>query len=452
MNVASVSPEQIISFALAEGRGCASILDSCGTGQPGRNRLIAGIHPLSRTEIRGPLEQVLSAFDEGLSNPETAAIFTISYDFGRKLNKTGGEEPDPTEPDIYVATFDTLLIHDYDSGETSISGSALSQELLDRLQQSAAEPSAPPLEASVLTVSSNFTREAYISAVERIKERIRAGETYQTNLTQQLTVETDASAADVFLRLRQEHPAPFAAFLDRGLTRVVSASPEQFVVAECVNESGSITAAPIKGTRRRGLTLAEDARLRDELLNSEKDRAENIMIVDLLRNDLGRISKHGSVRVKELCRLDEHPTLFHLVSEVEGELHDDARFSDVISAVFPCGSITGAPKIRTMEIIEQIEPDPRGLSMGAIGCWLPAGFSPVPYFAMSVAIRTMVEKDGKFVFNVGGGVTIDSDPAAEYEESLLKAKALLRSLCAGESASIPTAVQHAGNSGPWTAQ
>ncbi|HEV8592993.1 MAG TPA: aminodeoxychorismate synthase component I, partial [Pyrinomonadaceae bacterium] len=254
---------------------------------------------------------------------------------------------------------------------------------------------------------------------------IRSGETYQTNLTQQITVQTSLSPAEIFLRLRRDHPAPFAAFLRRNDSTVVSASPERFLKIA----NGIISASPIKGTRARGNTPAADEALRNELLTSEKDRAENTMIVDLLRNDLGRVCEFGSVEVEKLCDLEEHPTLFHLVSTITGKLRDGVSFSDILKATFPCGSITGAPKIRTMKIIDELEPDNRGLSMGAIGIYVPPQFGIFDaLFNMSVAIRTMTIRDGEAVFNVGGGITIESDPESEYDESLLKAKALLNAL------------------------
>lgn len=152
------------------------------------------------------------------------------------------------------------------------------------------------------------------------------------------------------------------------------------------------------------------------------------MIVDLLRNDLGRVSEYGSVRVESLCELEEHPTFFHLVSTVSGELPIDASFSDILKAVFPCGSITGAPKISTMKVIDELEPTRRGLSMGAIGYHIPPGFGIPECTDLSVAIRTMVVREGKATFNVGGGIVIDSDPESEYEETLTKAKALFSAL------------------------
>jgi anthranilate/para-aminobenzoate synthase component I len=171
------------------------------------------------------------------------------------------------------------------------------------------------------------------------------------------------------------------------------------------------------------MTDEDDRRLRDELFNSEKDRAENVMIVDLLRNDLGRICKFGSVEVPELFTVQEHPTLFHLVSKVRGKLRADVRPSDLLRATFPCGSITGAPKIRAMEVINEVEETERGISMGAIGY-----FSFDGRIDLNVAIRTMSVRRGVARFNTGGGIVADSDPSAEYEESMTKAKALLRAV------------------------
>ncbi len=236
--------------------------------------------------------------------------------------------------------------------------------------------------------------------------------------------------------MRKYHPAPFAAFIKRDNDYVVSISPERFVkVSNSKSQASSriIETSPIKGTRPRGKTPEEDLGLKNELLNAEKDRAENTMIVDLLRNDLGRICEFGTVKVEKLCDLETHPTLFHLVSTVRGELRENINFSDILRAVFPCGSITGAPKIRTMRIIDELETAPRGLSMGAIGYSVQnSKFKVQNSIDLSVAIRTMVIRNREATFNVGGGVVIDSVPNNEYEETLVKAKALLRALNAEE--------------------
>lgn len=400
------------------------ILDSCGVGHLGSHLMIAGVEPVHRFEFSGERKDCLERIERELKG-DRAVFFTLSYDLGRKLQGVTGSF-DPVEPDIYLAEFDALVVHDYDSRETFLTGNDHRFAYIEQLiRENRFVPRRFPEEPEI---KSGFSRGGYIAAIEAIREFIRNGYTYQTNLTQKLSVrfETDISPASVFHRLRLDHPAPFAAFIQRQNSTVVSASPERFFrVAD-----DRITTSPIKGTRPRGRNEPEDAFLREELLQSDKDRAENTMIVDLLRNDLGRVCEFGSVKVEKLCDIEEHPTIFHLVSTISGHLRRDVSISDILVSLFPCGSITGAPKISTMKIIDQIEPSPRGLSMGAIGYRIPeAGFKGLtPCIDTSVAIRTMVIHGDRAEFNVGGGIVIDSEPSAEYEESLLKAKALLNAL------------------------
>lgn len=428
-----------------------AILDSSGVGHLGSHLLIAGVEPVERLEMASDDPgKTLTRLDDKLAG-DKAAIFTISYDFGKKLlgiKSRKKESASFPEADIYLALFDALVLHDYDSGETKFVGNSDKfDSITSRLAQprektrvltsvdrsSSARSSTLTLPPETLT--SNFTKAEYLSAIERIKEHIRDGETYQTNLTQQLSARLPDGLTPeiIFSRLRRDHPAPFSAYIKRADSTVVSASPERFfcVRSPHVDQNGHFTiqTSPIKGTTRRGSTADEDARLRDELLTSSKDRAENTMIVDLLRNDLGRVCEFGSVRVDKLCDLEEHPTLFHLVSTISGGLSDDLKFTDILKAVFPCGSITGAPKISTMNIIDEIETADRGLSMGAIGYYVPATWGAgLAAYDLSVAIRTMVIRDDLASFNVGGGITIDSDPETEYDETMLKARALLNSL------------------------
>jgi para-aminobenzoate synthetase component 1 len=411
-------------------------LDSCGVGHLGSHLLIAGVRPVEILELtNADPEDTLRILDEKLSH-NYAAIFTLSYDFGTKLSPPSGKMRVPSleEPDVCLALFDSLIVHDYDSSRTSIVGERQKSSVVAGLIQShSADPNGfgeRPLQDSAAI--SNFAKEDYIEAVRKIQEAIRDGDTYQTNLTQQLSCALLAKSTpqSIYWRLRRDHPAPFSAFLKRSGSTVISASPERFFRTTA---DRAIESSPIKGTRRRGASVEEDELLRAELLSSAKDRAENTMIVDLVRNDLGRVCEFGSVTVEKLCDLEEHPTLFHLVSTVRGRLRDGISFAEIIRAVFPCGSITGAPKIRTMRIIEEIENSNRGLSMGAIGVYLPEGwnFADVAVdsvFDLSVAIRTMVIRDGVATFNVGGGVVIDSDPEKEYDESLLKARALLTAI------------------------
>jgi aminodeoxychorismate synthase component I len=356
---------------------------------------------------------------------DKASVFTLSYDFGKKLQGIGSDVG-TDEPDLFVSLFDSLIVHDYRSGVTSLNGNEKEfDNLVDRL--SSVAPVDPENYLCSPTVASNFSRPRYVETIEEIKERIRRGDTYQTNLTQQLTarIPSGLATATIFDRIRKKHPAPFAAFIERPGSTVISASPERFFRVE----NGVIEASPIKGTRPRGHNEIEDRELRNELLSSEKDRAENTMIVDLLRNDLGRVSEYGSVEVTSLCELQTLPTVFHLVSTIQGRLRADVKPSDIIRSLFPSGSITGAPKISTMRIIDELESSPRGLSMGAIGVYIPAkGFDLPPVLDLSVAIRTMVIRNDHATFNVGGGITIESDAENEYEESWSKAAALLDAL------------------------
>ena len=407
-----------------------SILDSGGVRHLGSHYLIAGISPVSVEEVSSddPAE-TLEKLDRAVSSSDEAAVFTISYEFGSKLLGIGNSHQDLAEPDAYIARYDALVIHDYDTGKTSISGNPGKIDDIAKRLMSTSTAAIPEASAGHTIVSSNFSRPQYLDAIETIKENIRCGDTYQTNLTQRLTVDLPAGVSPdgIFRRLRRDNPSPFSAFIRRVGTTVISGSPERFFSVDPKN--GRITTSPIKGTRPRGTDAAADAELRRELLSSAKDRAENTMIVDLLRNDLGRVCEYGSVSVEKLCELEQHPTLFHLVSTVTGNLRSGTRFSDILRALFPCGSITGAPKISTMKIIREIEPEHRGLSMGAIGYYVPDGLFGMPSrLDLSVAIRTLVIDGDTATFNVGGGVVIDSDPASEYDETLTKARALLSAL------------------------
>jgi para-aminobenzoate synthetase component I len=427
-----ISADHLVNRLMAIGaEKRVNLLDSSGVGHLGSHLLIAGIDPIETLEIDNddPAE-TLRVFEEKLSH-DHAGIFTISYDLGLKLENITPrvkEFSTTPEPDIYLALFDTLVIHDYGSGKTFLAGNNKGFDGATALLAG----EGPGLEAEVFSparITSNFTRDEYLAAIDKIHEYIRRGDTYQVNLTQQLRFELPPGLKpeQIFRKLRHDHPAPFAAFIKRTDSTVISASPERFFKVT----EGNISTSPIKGTRPRGKTGAEDDALRKELLSSAKDRAENVMIVDLLRNDIGRVCEFGSVRIEKLCDLEEHPSLFHLVSTMTGELRQGRGISDILRAVFPCGSITGAPKIRTMEIIDEIETADRGLSMGAIGFHIPDGEEWGMLRGMldlSVAIRTMVVREGEAVFNVGGGIVIDSDPEKEYEESLLKAKALLNAV------------------------
>ncbi len=256
-------------------------------------------------------------------------------------------------------------------------------------------------------------REFYCAGVETIKQYIAAGDIYQANLTYRFAVENYRQPRTINQRLLRLNgqPALRGALLEWPDFAIVSDSPETFLTLQ----DGILEARPIKGTIGRG----DDEALKRQLLNSEKDRAENVMIVDLMRNDLGRVCKYGSVHVPQLYKVETFPTLHHGVSVVRGRLRDDCDGLDAFVAAFPCGSITGAPKIRAMQIINELEPVPRGAAMGAIGYF---GFDG--NMEWSVAIRTATLTDGRAYFHAGGGIVADSEADAEYDEMRLKARAL----------------------------
>ena len=283
---------------------------------------------------------------------------------------------------------------------------------------------------------SNFSREGYGDAVRRTRDYIFAGDVYQVNLSQRFQLPLEGSPFEAYLRLRSRNPAPFAAYLNLTQARVLSASPERFLRFE--PRSRRVQTRPIKGTRPRGRTPEEDGAMARELLESEKDRAENVMIVDLERNDLGRVAEVGSVRVSELASLETLPTVFHLTSTVEATLREDRDLVDLLLATFPGGSITGAPKIRAMQIIDELEPAARSVYTGAIG---RIGFDGS--MDLNIAIRTIVVKDGTAYFQAGGGIVADSDPEMEYQETLHKARALSDALTASTSSGTNRVRRHA---------
>jgi len=255
--------------------------------------------------------------------------------------------------------------------------------------------------------------------VSRVREYIAAGDVFQVNLSQRLEGDLTVSPYELYRRLRQVNPAPFASYLNFNGVTIVSASPERFLKVR----GDLVETRPIKGTRPRGHNPIEDAALAQELVHSIKDRAENVMIVDLERNDLGRVCRYGTVKVTELAILETFPTVFHLTSTIIGRLRQDKGVVDLLKASFPGGSITGAPKVRAMEIIDELEPTKRSVYTGSIGYLSFTGDLDI-----NIVIRTFLVKDSKVYFQVGGGIIYDSDPAGEYQETMDKAKALIQAL------------------------
>jgi para-aminobenzoate synthetase component 1 len=270
-----------------------------------------------------------------------------------------------------------------------------------------------------ILLKSNFTPEEYIKAVDRVREYIAAGDVFQVNLSQRFEADLKIPPYELYKRLRMVNPAPFASYLNFQGVTIVSASPERFLKVQ----GDLVETRPIKGTRPRGKDPVEDERLAQELTHSTKDRAENVMIVDLERNDLGRVCRYGTVKVAELAILETFPTVFHLTSTVLGRLRRGKGNIDLLKATFPGGSITGAPKVRAMEIIDELEPTKRSVYTGSIGYLSFNGNLDI-----NIVIRTFLIKEGKAYFQVGGGIIYDSDSEAEYMETLDKARALIRAL------------------------
>lgn len=372
------------------------------------------------------------------------AVGFLAYDLGRVIEPsgfTGGRRDaggDP--PDMHWAWYDAAAVWDHALRKAWLVGVGWSRPAAEAVEWlrglisgggacDQGSTGVPPVEdhgsraGRPCPLASNFTRAGYMAAVEGVRERIAAGEVYQINLAQRFECPLPGPPDRIYLNLRRLNPAPMAAYLEAGDWTVLSSSPERFLEGRL---GGGVRTFPIKGTRPRGAAPAEDGRLRAELESSAKERAELLMIVDLLRNDLGRICAFGSVRAARHPRIESFATVHHLVGEVQGELKPEVGPAAILRAVFPGGSITGAPKVTAMRLIEALEPDRRGLFSGAIGYWSACG-----RFDLAIAIRTIVCGGGRARFHVGAGIVWDSDPAAEYEETLAKGRALAAALGAG---------------------
>ncbi len=358
------------------------------------------------------------------------AVGFFSYDLGRRFERLPAIATDDLGfPDLWFGLYDVFAVFDRASDRGWIvstgdpeSGSAGILRAHRRLEETRAillDGPRPPGEFHCGTPLSNHTRASYRETVSRCLDWIAAGHVYQVNLSQRFTTSFAGDPAALYLSLRQANPGPFAAFIDLGDRQILSSSPERFLRIE----GRGIEARPIKGTRPRGADPAADQRLARELMRSSKDRAELTMIVDLLRNDLGRICEYGSVRVDSLARLESYETVHHLVGVIRGRLGPDVTPCGAVRASFPGGSITGAPKIRAMEIIEELEPVRRGIYCGSIGYFGRDGRTD-----LNIAIRTALVQRGSLYIHSGGGIVADSDPDAEYDETLHKAEGIFRAL------------------------
>jgi len=356
----------------------------------------------------------------------------FSYDLCHYLEKIPVMISDMPIPDLLLGFYDLIIAFDqiekrawiFSSGYPEKDLSQRAQRAQDRcswLQQALGKIAPlPPINTVTLDeqfLHANFTQAEYVCAVTKVMRAIRAGDIFEANISQRFKaiMPTGLTAFDLYRRLRCINPAPFSAFLNFDSIAIASASPERFLKLS----EGNVETRPIKGTRPRGKTPEEDQQFALDLAESEKDHAENVMIVDLLRNDLSRVCENFSVNVPQLCHLESYATVHHLVSVIHGTLRKNQTAIDLLRATFPGGSITGAPKIRAMEIIAEIEPTARGIYCGCIGY---IGFNGD--LDTSITIRTYAIQKNSVTFQVGGAVTLDSDPLAEYHETLTKAAAL----------------------------
>ena len=390
----------------------------------------------------------------GLPPFQGGAAGYIAYDWGLTLERLPAPRFDDLGlDDVVIGLYDWVLAWDHVSGKAWLISTGIPAEA-DRRAARAAERSAEvkdslirgcrpsglpggpegpqPREMAEMPPSypvegegalrSSFTRPDYLGAVARVREYIFAGDIFQANLSQRFEAPLAVAPWAFYRTLRRVNPAPFGAFFDVPGAPVLSTSPERFLR---VGAGGHVETRPIKGTRARGVGPEHDAALGQALTESAKDRAENLMIVDLMRNDLSRVCAPGSVRASELFALERYATVHHLVSTVVGDLAPGFDAFDLLRAAFPGGSITGAPKLRAMEIIAELEPSRRGVYCGSLGYWSTTGEMDT-----SIAIRTAVVRDGRIYFSAGGGIVADSDPEQEYRETLDKVRAIVDALAA----------------------
>lgn len=390
------------------------------------------------------LRQVLNKYSFSLPRNKIpflgGAVGYFTYDLGLKLEKKilPRKKEDPKTQESFFGFYNSLVIIDHlrrklhifcigfpeKNGRLAELAARENFRNITGLLLSAGAMKNPPAEREnkegrLRQYKSNLDKESYIRALNKAKDYIRAGDIYQVNLSQEFRATTDLAAPEIYRRLRKISPSYFSAYLDDGSRQIISSSPERFLGLS----GNTVTTCPMKGTRARGRSRAEDKILGRELLSSIKDKAELMMIVDLERNDLGRVCDYGSIKVKTLRQLEKYNTVFQATAEIYGRLHPDKDRIDLLRACFPGGSITGCPKIRAMEIIDELEPHRRGVYTGNLGYFSFSG-----NMDFNILIRTIVKEADKVYFSSGGGIVADSLPEAEYQETLIKAKAMTQAI------------------------
>jgi len=400
----SLTPLSVFE-SLYNGTGSFLLESPNGRGKLERYSFI-GINPI----------QTITSFDElQKADLQNGAFGFLSYDFAWEIEKLPTLAKDDLGiPKINFVIPETLVIFDHRNNEIEVQ-SANSGEIVDRLRGSKRQTSSvnrfQSRNRNRKTISSNFTQKEFKNIVLHAKESIKKGDIYQANLSQRFEKQIEEHPFEIYKRLRKINPSPFASYFDLGELKIVSCSPERLIKLE----NGIAETRPIAGTRP---IIATET----DLLLDPKERAEHIMLVDLERNDLGRACEYGSVRVDENMIIEKYSHVIHIVSNVIGKLRKDKNKFDLIKAMFPGGTITGCPKIRSMEIIEELEPVKRGIYTGSIGYIMKDKMD------LNIAIRTMIMKKNKAYIQVGAGIVADSIPEREYHETLHKAEAMFRAL------------------------
>jgi anthranilate synthase component I len=381
---------------------------------------------------------------EGLPRFAGGAVGYLSYETVNRFEKLPSPEKDSLNlPEARFMFVDTMLVFDHVTHKIKVlsyvklngnldkgyqKAVAKIDDLVSRLQQPyAAKKITGSKTVNAAKLTSNTTKKAFEANVQKIKEYITAGEAIQVVYSQRLSQPTDLPPFEIYRALRTINPSPYMFYLDYGDFQIVGASPEVLVRVE----DGNVMTRPLAGSRPRGKTPAEDAALEQELRSDEKERAEHIMLVDLGRNDIGRVSQAGTVKVSELMEVERYSHIMHLVTHVQGKLQPELDAFDALLACFPAGTVSGAPKVRAMQIIAELEPEKRGPYAGAVGYFSFSG-----NMDMAIAIRTMVVKKGVAYVQAGAGIVYDSIPSREYEESLNKARALLKALEQAEGENV----------------
>lgn len=434
--------------ALKNERHCFFLDSSLNSGYPLGRFSLLGSNPfrILETKNQNPFNQLRKFLEEYKISPANkglpflgGAVGYFAYDLGFLLEKRLQRKSinDLEIPDCLFGFYNTVIIIDNIKKILYICAAGFPEKkyhlakslceynlkkmhnLLSRINPRKINNKKNKSEDRLLELKSNFTREDYLSAINKAKRYIRDGDIYQVNLSQRFKAETGLSAFEIYKRLRQISPSYFSAYLDCQDFQILSSSPERFLSLK----GDIVTTRPMKGTRPRSENRIKNLRLKKELLKSAKDAAELIMIVDLERNDLGRVCNYDSIKVDALRELEEYSTVFQTTATVSGRLHKDKDRIDLLAACFPGGSITGCPKIRAMEIIEELEPSRRSIYTGSLGY---LSFSGDMDF--NILIRSILKKGDKLYFGAGGGIVADSKPEEEYEETLVKAKAMLQAI------------------------